>query len=167
MVARRWRQHPPEFGRASTFVSTVHVPSVTALSELFLRTMDYYGLIEVEYKRDPRDGTYKLLDVNARTWGYHTLGPAAGLNFPYLLFKDQVGEQIPEQPHAKRGVRWVRLLTDLPTAALEIRRGHLNWRAYLRTLRGVESEAVFSREDPLPGLVELALVPYLFVQRGF
>ncbi len=167
MVARRWRQHPPEFGRASTFVATVDLPLVAALSEEFLRAIDYYGLVEVEFKRDPRDGIYKLLDVNARTWGYHTLGPVAGLDFPYLLFRDQVGEQIPQQPHAKGGVRWVRLLTDLPTAALEIRRGSLTWRAYLRSLRGVEAEAVFSREDPLPGLVELALIPYLYLQRGF
>ena len=167
MVARRWRQHPPEFGRASTFVSTVDLPSVTALSEEFLRTMGYYGLVEVEYKLDPRDETYKLLDVNARTWGYHTLGPMAGIDFPYLLFRDQVGDSVPAQPRARRGVRWVRLLTDLPTAALEIRRGRMRWLAYLRSLRGVETEAVFDRHDPLPGLVELALVPYLLAQRGF
>jgi predicted ATP-grasp superfamily ATP-dependent carboligase len=167
LVARRWRQHPPEFGRASTFVQTVDLPALGALSEQLLRAIDYYGLVEVEFKRDPRDGTYKLLDVNARTWGYHTLGPTAGLDFPYLLFRDQMGEHVPEQPTARHGVRWVRLLTDLPTAALEIRRGRLSWRTYLRSLRGVEAEAVFSREDPLPGLVELALIPYLFAQRGF
>jgi len=167
MAARRRRQHPPEFGRASTFVQTVDMPQLSAASEKFLRAMDYYGLVEVEYKRDPRDGTYKLLDVNARTWGYHTLGPMAGLDFPYLLFKDQVGEQIPKQRDAKQGVRWVRLLTDIPTAAVEIRRGRLNWRAYLRSLRGVDVEAVFDRKDPLPGLVELALIPYLYVRRGF
>ncbi len=167
LVARRWRQHPPEFGRASTFVETIDLPLLTERSERFLRTLGYYGLVEIEYKRDPRDGTYKLLDVNARTWGYHTLGAMAGLDFPYLLFMDQVGEQIPTQPHAKVGVRWVRLLTDLPTAALEIRRGHLNLGTYLRSLRGVEAEAVFDRADPLPGLIELALTPYLYVQRGF
>ncbi|MBA3405766.1 MAG: ATP-grasp domain-containing protein [Gemmatimonadaceae bacterium] len=167
MAARRRRQHPPEFGRASTFVQTVDMPQLSAASEKFLRAIDYYGLVEVEYKRDPRDGTYKLLDVNARTWGYHTLGAMAGLDFPYLLFKDQVGEQIPKQRDAKQGVRWVRLLTDIPTAAVEIRRGRLNWRAYLRSLRGVDVEAVFDRKDPLPGLVELALIPYLYVRRGF
>ena len=43
----------------------------------FLRAIDYYGLVEMEYKWDRRDGQYKLLDVNGRTWGYHTLGQAA------------------------------------------------------------------------------------------
>ena len=37
MVARRRRQHPLEFGRASTYVETVDVPILEALSERFLR----------------------------------------------------------------------------------------------------------------------------------
>jgi len=61
------------------------------LSERFLRAIDYYGLVEMEYKLDPRDSQYKLLDVNARTWGYHALGAAAGVDFSYLLYCDQVG----------------------------------------------------------------------------
>ena len=74
MVVRRTRQHPLEFGRASTYVETVDIPVLEELSERFLREIDYYGLVELEYKLDPRDSQYKLLDVNARTWGYHSLG---------------------------------------------------------------------------------------------
>ena len=73
MVVRRARQHPPEFGRASTFVETIELPLLEEFSERFLRSINYQGLVEVEYKLDPRDGQYKLLDVNGRTWGYHTL----------------------------------------------------------------------------------------------
>ena len=54
-----------------------------------MRAINYYGLVELEYKLDPRDGQYNLLDVNGRTWGYHTLGPGAGVDFPYLLFRDR------------------------------------------------------------------------------
>ena len=167
MVARRWRQHPPDFGRASTFVETLELPEIERLSERFLESIDYYGLVEMEYKLDARDGQYKLLDVNARTWGYHTLGQRAGVDFPYLLFADQLGESVQPPVRARPGVRWMRLVTDLPTALLEIRRGRLDWRAYARSVRATNAEAVFSREDPLPGLMELALLPYLYVRRGF
>ena len=166
MVVRRSRQHPPEFGRASTFVETVELPLLEALSERFLRAINYYGLVELEYKLDPRDGQYKLLDVNGRTWGYHTLGSGAGVDFPYLQFADQVGE--PVQPcRGRPGVSWIRLITDVPTGILEIFKGRQDWRAYLQSLRGFHVESVFSREDPLPGLVELALIPYLQVKRGY
>ena len=166
MAARRRRQHPPEFGRASTYVETVDVPALETLSERFLSAIDYYGLVELEYKLDPRDQTYKLLDVNARTWGYHTLGHGAGVDFPYLLYADQVGETV-ESARARTDVRWIRLATDLPTAVVSLLRGELDVRSYLRSLVSFDVESVFSRSDPLPGLVEVALIPYLAARRGF
>jgi D-aspartate ligase len=165
MTVRRRRQHPSDFGRASTFVETIDLPELAGPSLSFLRAAGYYGLVEVEFKHDPRDGGYKLLDVNARTWGYHTLGPRAGVDFPYLLFRDQLGLQI-EAAHARPGVRWVRLATDVPNAVRDIRAGTLGSRDYLRSLLHVNTEAVFSLRDPLPGLYEIALLPYLAVKRG-
>ena len=166
MVARRRRQHPPEFGRASTYVETIDLPLLEELSRRFLDAVGYYGLVELEFKLDARDGAYKLLDVNPRTWGYHTIGTRAGVDFPYLLYADQTGEAV-EECRATSGVRWIRLLTDVPTGVVEIAGRRLDWRTYLRTLGQFDVEAVFSRNDPLPGLVELALVPNLAVKRGF
>lgn len=166
MVVRRRRQHPPDFGRASTYVETIEEPAVEALSEQLLRAIGYDGLVELEFKRDPRSGEFKLLDFNARTWGYHTIAHTAGVDFPYLLFCQQLG--LPVRPQrARPGVRWVRLLTDLPTGFVQIRAGDFGLREYARSLRGADVEAVFSRTDPLPGLAELALLPYLAVKRGF
>ena len=166
MVVRRRRQHPPDFGRASTFVETIDLPEIERSSEEFLRAIDYYGLVEMEYKFDRRDGEYKLLDVNARTWGYHTVGLTAGVNFPYLLYCDQVGLPV-EACRAGAGVSWVRFLTDLPTGLVEIRRGSLGWRPFLQSITHADVEAVFDRHDPIPFLREIALLPYLAVKRGF
>jgi D-aspartate ligase len=166
MVVRRRRQHPHEFGRASTFVEAIELPILETLSERFLRSIDYYGLVELEYKLDRRDGQYKLLDVNGRTWGYHTLGSGAGVDFPYLLFADQMGEAV-EPRRGRAGVSWIRLVTDLPTGIVDVFRRRLDWREYLRTLKNAQVESVFNREDPLPGLMELLLIPYLSVKRGF
>jgi predicted ATP-grasp superfamily ATP-dependent carboligase len=166
MVVRRARQHPPEFGRSSTYVETIELPLLEDLSERFLRAIDYYGLVEMEYKFDPRDQLYKLLDVNGRTWGYHTLGFGAGVDFPLMLYADQVGEPV-EPRRGRSGVKWIRLVTDVPTGILEVFGGRQNWRLYLQSLLGFDVESVFSWEDPMPGLVELALIPYLAVKRGF
>jgi D-aspartate ligase len=167
MSVRRRRQHPPEFGRASTFVETVEVPELEAYSERLLGAIDFYGLVELEYKLDPRDGSFRLLDFNARAWGYHSIGPGAGVDFPYLLFADQLGLDY-EPCRARPGVRWIRLMTDVPTALVEIKAGRLALRSYARTLLGgFDVEAVFSREDPRPGLAEIALLPHLIKSRGF
>jgi D-aspartate ligase len=165
MTVRRRRQHPSDFGVASTYVETISLAELAEPSCRFLTAIDYYGLVELEYKRDPRDGVCKLLDVNARTWGYHSLGGPAGVDFPYLLFRDQIGAPV-EEAHARPGVRWIRLSTDVPNALRDIRAGRLRPGEYLRSLRGVNTEAVFSIHDPLPGLYEIALLPYLAVKRG-
>jgi D-aspartate ligase len=63
-------------------------------------------------------------------------------------------------------VRWVRLVTDVPNAARDLSRGAIGLGEYLSSLREVDTEAVFSLRDPLPGLYELALLPYLALRRG-
>jgi len=166
MVTQRRRQHPLRFGRASTYVETVELPILEELSERFLRKINYYGLVEMEYKLDPRDGQYKLLDVNARTWGYHTLGASAGVDFSLMLYSDQVG--MPVIPgKGKPGVGWLRMTTDIPASLLALLQGELDVRSYLHSLRNCRVEAVFSHEDPLPGLAEIILIPYLMIKRGF
>lgn len=166
MLVNRLRQHPVEFGRASTFVRTIEAPEVEEASIRFLRSIDYYGLVELEYKYDRRDGLPKLLDVNARTWGYHSLGPRAGVDFPYLLYADQIGLPVPDGLEALPGISWVRLATDVPTAAAELVRRRLDWRAYLRSLRVLDVESVFTPDDLGPGFAELALLPYLAIKKG-
>jgi len=166
MVAQRRRQHPLQFGRASTYVETVDIPLLEELSERFLRASNYYGLVELEYKLDPRDGQYKLLDVNARTWGYHTLGARAGVDFSYMLYADQVGLPV-SSCKGKSGIGWMRMTTDLPAAFVALLAGDTDFRGYVRSLRNCNVEAVFSHDDPLPGLAEVLLVPYLALRRGF
>jgi D-aspartate ligase len=166
MTVRRRRQHPPEFGRASTYVETVEEPVLERQAKRVLREIDYYGLVELEHKLDERDGQFKLLDFNARTWGYHTLGPAAGVDFPWLQFVDAVDGDAP-RCRARPGMSWIRLVTDVPTALLEIGQGRLSPKAYLQSLVRADTEAVFNLRDPMPGLYELLLVPYLVRRRGF
>jgi D-aspartate ligase len=166
LTACRRRQHPLEFGRSSTYVETVELPLLDEYSQRFLREIDYYGLVEVEFKHDPRDGKFRILDVNGRTWGYHSIGCSAGTDFAYLLFADQIGKAV-EFCVGKAGVRWIRLLTDLPTGLVGILSGQINGTGYLRSLYGCDEEAVFSLDDPLPGLMEIALIPYLSATRGF
>jgi predicted ATP-grasp superfamily ATP-dependent carboligase len=160
LVARRLRQHPREFGRAATYVETTEHPQVEELSERFLKAINYYGLVEVEFKQDPRDGQLKLLDVNARTWGFHSIGVPAGVDFPYLLFADQVGRSV-EASRAKAGVGWLRAVTDLPTAVSDLWVRELSLRSYLESLRNTRTESVFCRRDPLPAIAEIFMLPYL------
>ena len=101
MVARRQRQHPHEFGRPSTFVETVDDPDLEKVYERYLKAMNYYGLVEIEYKLDAKDDLFKLHDVNPRTWGYHSLGMQPVLIFPICFLPISWGRRFPGC-----GARW-------------------------------------------------------------
>ncbi len=164
LMARRKRQHPREFGRAATYVETIEAPEIEEPAERFLKAIDYYGLVEIEFKQDPRDGQYKLLDVNARTWGFHLLGSPAGVDFPYLLYADQLG--LPVDPRrGKPGVGWLRLWTDVPSALAGMICGYVSVKSYISSLRRTKVESVFSKDDPLPSVAEAIMLPYLVIKK--
>jgi D-aspartate ligase len=164
ITARRTRQYPADFGRASTFVETIDDPETAEQAAAVFARMQLTGLAEVEFKRDERDGRLKLLDINPRVWGWHTLGAAAGVDFPYLLWQLVSGEDVP-RVHARTGVRWLRLSTDLPTAVTEVAHRRMSAAAYLRSLHGPRESAIRSRDDPVPGLLELPLLAGTLARR--
>lgn len=166
IMARRSRQHPMDFGRATTFAETVQTPELEDIGKKFLAKINYYGLAEVEFMFDIRDKKYKFLEVNARVWGWHTLAIGSGINMPYLLFQDMIGQPL-QIPSSWNDMKWVRLITDIPTVMNEIMKGRMTPSEYITSLKGKKQSAVFSLDDPLPFFLEFLMIPYLWAKRGF
>ncbi len=166
VVALRPRQHPMDFGHATTYAVTADLPELEHSAQRLLDAIGFYGISEVEFMLDPRSGEYKLLEVNARPWGWHSLAIAAGVDLPYLLYQDLTGETAHHNGF-KSSTKWIRLTTDLPTAAGEILKRNLKLTDYLNSLRGDRHFAVLSLDDPLPFVAEIIMSPYLWRKRGF
>ena len=165
VVAHRKRQHPEEFGRVTTYAETVHIPELEDMSTRFLDAMRYQGISEVEFMWDPRDRKYKLIEINARFWTWHSIAIAAGVDLPYLLYRDMLGERFRVNDFEK-GVKWFRLMVDAPISVALIAKGKMNVRTYLRSWSGKRTFAVWSLKDPLPFLAEILMVPYIIKIRG-
>ena len=82
MTVRRRRQHPSDFGRASTYVETISLPELADPSCRFLTAIDYYGLVELEYKRDPRDGVLQAPGRQRQDMGIPLGGRSCRSGFP-------------------------------------------------------------------------------------
>jgi predicted ATP-grasp superfamily ATP-dependent carboligase len=156
LVTKRLRQYPMDFGRSSTYVVTIDDPRVETLAVRVIRHLKLSGLVEVEFKRDPRDGEYKLLDVNARIWGWHTIARGAGVDFPYLQWRLLTGSPVARR-RAPAGLTWMRLSTDLAASIPAIGNGRLSLSDYLPTLIGRHERAVFAWDDAMPGLLDAPL----------
>jgi predicted ATP-grasp superfamily ATP-dependent carboligase len=166
IMAKRSRQHPMDFGNATTFAVTCQIPELEDMAVRILTEMNYYGLSEVEFMYDSKDKTFKLLEINARTWGWHTLGSKAGVNFSSLLFMDMNNEFVSTNTYEK-DVKWVRMLTDVPIVISEILKKRLTLTDYFNSIRGKKRFAVYLNKDPLPFAVEVLLAPYFWYKRGF
>jgi len=77
-----------------------------------------------------------------------------------------IGERIKVQPPLDN-IKWVRLTTDIPTVFLEIVKGKMQIRDYIKSMSGKKEFAVFDIDDPLPFFAEIAMIPYLLKKRGF
>ena len=165
VVARRTRQHPAEFGRVTTHAETVHIPELEDMGTRFLEAMGYQGISEVEFMWDPRNGKFKLIEINARFWAWHSLAIAAGVDLPYLMYRDMLGDAV-RVDDFEDGVHWIRLLVDVPASAVRIARRKMTIHDYLKTWKGKRTFAVFSWRDPLPFLAEILMVPYIIKIRG-
>ena len=151
LVARRTRQYPPDFGRASTFVETDRgsggrgdVEEAAPPSRL-RRT----GRGRVQ-ARSTRRRAEAARHQPARL-GWHTLAQRAGVDFPYLAYRLARGEEITERPRARTGERWLRVSTDLPSGIREVLRGNEPLLPYLKTLFSRHESAIFARDDPCAG----------------
>jgi D-aspartate ligase len=165
MSARRTRQYPIDYGLSSSFVEAIEVPCLFALAERLLSSMRVSGMVEVEFKYDIRDGQYKLLDINTRPWGWHTLCIACGIDFPALQYYDALG-QVPSSYIPRYDYRWVRMLTDIPAGIQEVRAGITTPSAYLHSLMGKIVFSVFDWRDPLPTLGDFAVALFRYMKRS-
>jgi D-aspartate ligase len=117
-----------------------------------LRELGFHGTSQVEYKRDPRDGSLRLMEVNARLWQWHSLAAACGVPLAVIAYRDALS--LPVQPVTSRGHdghRWVALVRHLR----ESRRERLGPRRAMRPLRPPFAEPVFSLRDPMPAIHQL------------
>jgi predicted ATP-grasp superfamily ATP-dependent carboligase len=166
LVARRTRQFPIEFGFTSTFVETIENHQVEDAACRLLRSLNYTGLVEAEFKYDRRDGRYKILDVNLRTWTWCGLGAASGVDFPYAAWQLAVGE-VPASGRGRTGIAWRHTVRDVVAGGEEMLRGSLSWADFSRSLRVPKAYAAFAADDPLPGYVDLPLVVTRVLRRLF
>lgn len=163
-TARRTRQYPVDFGYTSTFVEVMENPEALEAARLLLGSTGHHGLVEIEFKRDPRDGVLRLLDVNPRPWSWLGLAAAAGVDLGGLMW--DVANGRPTAPaSARAGAAWMYLVRDMVAAARIGADARRRTGGYPRSLAAVRAWAAFAGDDPLPGLLDIPLTAWRVLTR--
>lgn len=149
---RKLRQYPPRFG-----IGTYHVthwdPSVAEMGLRLLQSAGFRGLANVEFKRDQRDGSLKLIECNARFTAANELLNRSGLDLANFVYRRQLGEVVHMPERARDGVyMWSPLKDAMAFAALR-RDGELTLRAWVASLLHPQQMPLFSWRDPTPSAI--------------
>ena len=80
---KRMREYPVT-GGSSTAARSTYDPELRDLGLTLLKALGWHGVAMVEFKKDSRDGKYRLMEINPKFWGSLDLSIASGVDFPYL-----------------------------------------------------------------------------------
>ena len=155
LVGRKVRQGPLRFGTSAVF-EVDYEPRVLELGLRLLRTAGYTGIAHVEFARDPRDGEFRLLEVNTRLPVWAALAANRYLDLPRIVYDDLCGREVAPLPTFRDQLTWIYLAKDVWVSLQMARRRELRAREFAsRYLRGRKARAVFARDDPWPAVASL------------
>lgn len=164
-VANRIRQKPMDFGVSTTFAKTVIDPRISELATKFLTGIGYFGVSEVEFMYDEQLGDFKLIEINPRTWKWHTIANRIGINVVGMLLDFLNGKPLVEQHNQRANIGWTERLTDTYVVLTEAIKGRISFQDYRKTQALEKEFACFSWRDPLPGVMYIIMSPYLLFKR--
>jgi predicted ATP-grasp superfamily ATP-dependent carboligase len=148
-TCRKLRQWPTEAGVAC-MAEPIYCPEIEMETIRLFESLRLKGLGAVEFKRDPRDKRYKIIEPRVGRVGVLSeIATANGVNFPLQTYAYLTKMTISEKP-VRVPVRWINEETDVQSCLHLIRNNELSLRECVRSYVGPKCFALFSWRDPLP-----------------
>lgn len=106
----------------------------------------------MEFKRDERDGIFKLMEINCRANKTGSLDVYCGINFPWIQYKHLVLGEIEKQGNRvfKENVYWIDSAKDMVMFFTSRKEEEYALKDYVKPYLGEKVFAIFSWKDPIP-----------------
>ena len=130
LARRRVRMYPPDLGDSASgiFISLDEVAEPLRSLDELLAVLGYRGMVSGEFKLDPRDGVYKLLEVNCRPFGHFESSQRWGTNLCLMAYCDALGLPLPAAHAPPAGARYGYVAADTLALLAQYRRRELSAR---------------------------------------
>ncbi|MDA9769657.1 hypothetical protein N9D02_01345 [Emcibacteraceae bacterium] len=156
-IGKKLTQFPNKFGVFSS--ASNEAPEIIRIQgEKIINEMDLTGIVEPEFKLDPRDGQYKLMEINLRSMMWHRVGSLSGVNLQHTQWLDALGEKPVKTPQNQK-VRFHFLYMRHEIINLLSRKGYFT--NFRQNLMHADKKyfAVYNRGDLKPFLIDLLYLP--------
>jgi predicted ATP-grasp superfamily ATP-dependent carboligase len=151
---RKIRQFPAGFGQWTYHISGWY-PDVAEMGLKYFKGIGLKGIGTVEFKRDERDGTLKVIDCNPRFTLAIELLKFCGIEWALLVYNKLNGYPLPSVATFNQGVRVLRPLSDF-LAFRELRKtGLAAWFTWMKSISHRQHFQYFRWSDPMPSLVRI------------
>jgi len=145
------RNAPPIFG-SPRVAQSKPIPEIITPGRETLRALGFYGYACTEFKRDARDGTYKLMEVNGRHNLSTLLAVSCGINFPWLHYRHLMYGEVPSATTYQAGIYWIDLERDIAHSFNHYTMEKYAFREYTFPYLSPHVFAIFDWRDPQPFL---------------
>jgi predicted ATP-grasp superfamily ATP-dependent carboligase len=153
---KRIREYPAT-GGMSTCAESVYEPKLQDYGLRLLKALHWHGVAMVEFKKDVRDKEFKLMEINPRFWGSLDLPVAAGVDFPYLLYKMAADGDVEPDFSYRRGLRCAWAFPLDMVRSFKDKAIHLRLRPFLSDLINPVTFSNIRRDDLNPGFMQLVV----------
>jgi len=148
-TAEHVRNAPPWWGSPRVALSN-EIPEVIEPGRKILKAMNFYGYACTEFKKDTRDGVYKLMEVNGRHNLSTLLSVRCGINFPWLQYKHLVNNELPKAKDFKSGIYWIDITRDVGYSYKFLKEEGYSLKQYIRPYINRHVYAIFDLSDIRP-----------------
>jgi predicted ATP-grasp superfamily ATP-dependent carboligase len=115
LARQRLRMSPPKLGNSTLMVSVRLTEVAEAEKSLrrLLEAIKYRGTFSAEFKRDARDGQFKLFEINARPWWYIEFPARCGVDVCTMAYQDSLNLPVEAVEKYEVGRRCVFFVNDI------------------------------------------------------
>ena len=150
------RQHPNRFG-TGTYLRSTSVNELMRVAEQILTTLEFTGISEIEFIHDLDSGTYRVIEMNPRTWKSIHFATQCEQNLVATYLSYAANGRIESNNDYVKDRYWADMATDVP----QMFRERKIWR-YHRDFR----DCTWDRSDPLPALILWTLFPVIALENS-
>lgn len=149
---KRLHMYPLDFGNSTSMVSIPTADIQPAIDELkiLLKHLDYRGIFSLEVKHDAISGTYKMLDLNGRSWWYAIFPSMCGVNIIEMAFNDVLDIPYNKNGEFVKNRHFMYFWPEIKSLISMYKNKRLGFFEAIKAFRFSFNYPIFAIDDPKP-----------------
>lgn len=118
----------------TSYARSVRIQEILETVTTFAKKTGWSGMAEFEFKKDERDGKFKILEINPRFWAWVQLPVSCGINFPSLYYDIAKYGDCSPQLNFRENVYYFRSILHLYTQLYKLKQREIQFTQFIKEI---------------------------------